>query len=254
MNWHLPFEQRFSDDRELEEMPRYQFVTNFYQGFGLSFIAVLSQDVPSVRFYPQSAQSLADIAAARAASDVAQLVEQNNHVEQLLTSIGYFLWTDGKLGAYVRYVADGQRFGFHEENILEALEIPLGADVYVCPQCGKEIAVSSLSSRAEGEGSRQDSMDESGFLDSACENTARFARNDNVEAIACPNCGAELTGANLRRAERVTVPRVVGTRRVPNGQEVISIAGGLELNTPVWANEMHEYPYLQWQAEVHRAK
>ena len=28
----------------------------------------------------------------------------------------------------------------------------------------------------------------------------------------------------------------------------------LELNTPVWANEMHEYPYLQWQAEVHRAK
>jgi hypothetical protein len=52
----------------------------------------------------------------------------------------------------------------------------------------------------------------------------------------------------------VTVPRVVGTHRVPNGQEVISIAGGLELNTPVWANEMHEYPYLQWQAEVHRAK
>src|SRR6266849_2670005 len=77
MNWHLPFEQRFSDDRELEEMPRYQFVTNFYQGFGLSFIAVLSQDVPSVRFYPQSAQSLEDISAARAASDVAALVEQN---------------------------------------------------------------------------------------------------------------------------------------------------------------------------------
>jgi len=144
MNWHLPFEQRFSDDRALEEMPRYQFVTNFYQGFGLSFIAVLSQDVPSVRFYPQSAQSLEDIAAARSASDVAQLVEQNNHVEQLLTSIGYFLWTDGKLGAYVRYVADGQRFGFHDENVLEALEIPLGEDVYVCPQCGKETGKSKL--------------------------------------------------------------------------------------------------------------
>src|SRR6266568_9244357 len=80
MNWHLPFEQRFSDDRELEEMPRYQFVTNFYQGFGLSFIAVLSQDVPSVRFYPQSSQSLEDISAARAASDIAALIEQNNHV------------------------------------------------------------------------------------------------------------------------------------------------------------------------------
>jgi len=240
MNWHLPFEQRFSDDRELEEMPRYQFVTNFYQGFGLSFIAVLSQDVPSVRFYPQSAQSLEDIAAARAASDVAQLVEQNNHVEQLLTSIGYFLWTDGKLGAYVRYVADGQRFGFHEENVLEALEIPLGEDTYVCPQCGKETGKSKL---------------ENGNSEGTEEASAVGAQHAApLPPTNCPGCGTELREENIRKAERVTVPRVVGTQRVPNGQEVISIAGGLELNTPVWANEMHEYPYLQWQAEVHRAK
>jgi hypothetical protein len=276
MNWHLPFEQRFSDDRELEEMPRYQFVTNFYQGFGLSFIAVLSQDVPSVRFYPQSTQSLEDIGAARAASDVAQLIEQNNHVEQLLTSVGYFLWTDGKLGAYVRYVADGQRFGFHEENILEALEIPLGEDVYVCPQCGKEIGKSKLENRNSG---GQDGASTGGAIPESSvilsepqasegsqpshsrglsdDEILRDADNASLRMtppLLCPTCGAELTDANLRKAERVTVPRVVGTRRVPNGQEVISIAGGLELNTPVWANEMHEYPYLQWQAEVHRAK
>ena len=238
MNWHLPFEQRSSDDRALEEMPRYQFVTNFYQGFGLSFIAVLSQDVPSVRFYPQSAQSLEDIAAARAASDVAELVEQNNHVEQLLTSIGYFLWTDGKLGAYVRYVADGQRFGFHEESVLEALEIPLGDDAYVCPQCGKETPTAVLT--------REENLNQDA--------SSTTHESQVTSHGSCPGCGAELTSANLRKAERVTVPRVVGTRRVPNGQEVISIAGGLELNTPVWANEMHEYPYLQWQAEVHRAK
>ncbi len=67
----------------------------------------------------------------------------------------------------------------------------------------------------------------------------------------CPECGGKMT---LRRAERVTVPRVVDTRRLANGQEVISIVGGLELNTPVWASEMHEFPYLQWQTEVHRAK
>jgi hypothetical protein len=41
---------------------------------------------------------------------------------------------------------------------------------------------------------------------------------------------------------------------VANGQEVVSIVGGLELNTPVWANEQYEFPYLQWQMEVHRAK
>jgi hypothetical protein len=259
MNWHLPFEQRFSDDRELEEMPRYQFVTNFYQGFGLSFIAVLSQDVPSVRFYPQSSQSLADIAAARAASDVAQLVEQNNHVEQLLTSIGYFLWTDGKLGAYVRYVADGQRFGFHEETVLEAQEIPLGEDAYVCPGCGKETSAAIASPPTQPDVILSDSegCQPMRNRDASDDEILRDASNAPLRMApppSCAGCGAELREENLRKAERVTVPRVVGTRRVPNGQEVISIAGGLELNTPVWANEMHEYPYLQWQAEVHRAK
>jgi hypothetical protein len=258
MNWHLPFEQRFSDDRALEEMPRYQFVTNFYQGFGLSFIAVLSQDVPSVRFYPQSAQSLEDISAARAASDVATLIEQNNHIEHLLTSIGYFMWTDGKLGAYVRYVADGQRFGFHEENVLEALEIPLGEDVYVCPQCGKEETVTRDPWPVTRENQEPGDAGDFSSTDHGTQDTdhddASSTSHESPVASHCVLCGAELTDANLRRAERVTVPRIAGTRRVANGQEVISIAGGLELNTPVWANEMHEYPYLQWQAEVHRAK
>jgi hypothetical protein len=281
MNWHLPYENRSTDDRQLEEMPRYQFVTNFYQGFGLSFIAVLSQDVPSVRFYPQSAQSLEDIAAARAASDVAELIERNNEVEQLLTTIGYFLWTDGKLGAYVRYVADGQRFGFHEEQLLAALEIPLGVDKYVCPKCAKEIPVTrdpwpmscddnsgvpSDSDRGNDspqpassdpwDGNRTESYDNSSSGSSTghgIRDTGHVAPK-GAEEMTCSGCGAALAEKDLCKAERVTVPRVIGTRRVPNGQEVISIAGGLELNTPVWANEMHEYPYLQWQAEVHRAK
>jgi len=246
MNWHMPYENRSNDDRELEDMPRYQFVTNFYQGFGLSFIAVLSQDVPSVRFYPQSAQSLQDIGAARAASDVADLIERNNEVEQLLTTIGYFLWTDGKLGAYVRYVADGQRFGFHEEQLLAALEIPLGEDKYVCPKCGKETVAPGFSPASLAD----DGTEAAGSSDAEPHDAALKGGATQT----CSECGAEMTGKHLRKAERVTVPRVIGTRRVPNGQEVISIAGGLELNTPVWANEMHEFPYLQWQAEVHRAK
>jgi len=253
MNWHLPYENRSSNDRELEEMPRYQFVTNFYQGFGLSFIAVLSQDVPSVRFYPQSAQSLDDIGAARAASDVADLIERNNEVENLLSTIGYFLWTDGKLGAYVRYVADGQRFGFHEEQLLAALEIPLGEDKYVCPKCGKETVAAVFRPRGLDDDVAQSSPQSA---QPVRQNTPPSEEGgySTADHATCPSCGAELSEKHLRKAERVTVPRVIGTRRVPNGQEVISIAGGLELNTPVWANEMHEYPYLQWQAEVHRAK
>ena len=72
--------------------------------------------------------------------------------------------------------------------------------------------------------------------------------------VICRNCGGALGPEHFKPAAKVAVPVITDVRRVANGQEVISVVGGLELNTPVWANEMHEYPYLQWSMEVHRAK
>ncbi len=225
MQWHLPFESKITDDAAVAEMPRYQFVTNFYQGFGLSFIAVMSQDVPTVRFFPKSAQNERDITTAKAASDATEVIEKNNHVQDLLTGIGYLLWTDGKIGGYVRYVADGQRFGFHDQDELEESIVKMGEDAFVCPQCGAETPAPQPGQVG-------------GLLAGAI----------------CAQCGAPLRDENLRPAEYVPVPKVTATRRVPNGQEVIDIIGGLEFHSPVWAHEMHEFPYLQWQKEVHRAK
>ena len=73
-NWHLPFEQKLVNNSSVEDMPRYEFVTNIYQAFGLSLVSVLSQDVPRVRFFPSSAQAEEDVAAAKAATEVAGLV------------------------------------------------------------------------------------------------------------------------------------------------------------------------------------
>jgi len=40
---------------------------------------------------------------------VSNLIEQNNRVQHLLTGRRILSWTDGKIGGYVRYVADAQR-------------------------------------------------------------------------------------------------------------------------------------------------
>jgi hypothetical protein len=136
-NWHLPFEQKLSDNSTLEDLPRYEFVTNTYQAFGLSLVAVLSQDVPRVRFFPSSAQAEEDVAA-KSATEVAQLVERNNRIGNLIVEEAFNLWTDGQVGAYVRFVVDGQRFGFHPETEIAAREVKIGSDVYVCPECGAE--------------------------------------------------------------------------------------------------------------------
>ncbi len=135
-NWHLPFEQKLIDNSSIEDMPRYEFVTNIYQAFGLSLVSVLSQDVPRVRFFPSSAQAEEDVAAAKAATEVAGLVERNNRIGNLIVDEAFNLWTDGKVGAYVRFVVDGQRFGFHPETEIGTREVKLGSDVYVCPDCG----------------------------------------------------------------------------------------------------------------------
>src|SRR5690242_698976 len=264
MNWHLPWEAKIYDDSALQEMPRYQFVTNLYQAFGLSFVSVISQDVPATRFYPQSTLSEADIETAKAASQVADLVEQNNRVQQLLTGVGFYLWTDGKIGGYVRYVADGQRFGWRDELVLEERWVRLGRDAYVCPKCGGEVEAGAATVRGDSSvipsGAKDLSEERPRMKDSSAVETAPRNDNENQAApgfltgIICPQCGAALGPNDFRPAPLVPIPQSVGTRRVANGQEVISIVGGLELNTPVWANEQYEFPYLQWQMEVHRAK
>ena len=245
-NWHLPFEQKLADNSSIEDLPRYEFVTNIYQAFGLSLVSVLSQDVPRVRFFPSSAQAEEDVAAAKAATEVAGLVERNNRIGNLIVDEAFNLWTDGKVGAYVRFVVDGQRFGFHPETEISAREVKLGEDMYVCPECSAATPVS------RNTGSQPANLN----LPLRADEESQPRRKD-AGALAqnsCDQCGALLTEEDFVAAEMVTIPAAQTRLRVPNGQEVITIVGGLELKTPPWAGEMHEYPYVQWNMEVHQAR
>ncbi|MGC2088647.1 MAG: hypothetical protein WA638_04385, partial [Candidatus Acidiferrales bacterium] len=198
------------------------FVTNIYQAFGLSIIAVLSQDIPRVRFFPQSAESEADVSTAKGASEVSKLIEQNNRIGDLLVEEAFHLWTGGKVGAYVRYVVDGQRFGFHPETEMGTRQVKIAA-VWICPNCAAEMPASATP-------------------------------GPQTANVPCATCGALLTEENYVPEELITVPAGVRTVRVANGQEVITMVGALELKTPPWANEMREYPFLQWNMEVHQSR
>src|SRR5271155_942349 len=283
-NWHLPFEQKFTDQTSLEDLPRYEFVTNIYQAFGLSIIAVLSQDVPQVRFFPQSAQAEEDIAAAKSATEVAQLVERNNRIGNLIVDESFRLWTSGKVGAYVRYVVDGQRFGFHPEIEIGARNVELNAAHWLCGDCGgvadagedsQVLSPFGLSSSLSQASVAHDGRSAGGSEDPPLRNqtgsrTPVLPTGDVASPAAlpasgyatppppppgfCPDCGAAFELGDWVPADVVTVPTAETRLRVPNGQEVVTIVGGLELKTPPWANEMHEYPFLQWNMEVHQAR
>jgi hypothetical protein len=258
-NWHLPFEQKMMDNSSLEDLPRYEFVTNIYQAFGLSMISVLSQDVPRVRFFPASAQAEEDVAAAKAATEVSGLVERNNRIGNLVADEAFNLWTDGKAGAYVRFVVDGQRFGFHPETEIGMREVRVGGDAYVCPECGAEERSAGASGEWRGSNSLTISAQAkaSGSGDPGADIRSEVGANSRpsiVDPYTCSECGALLTEQDFVAAEMISVPTAQTRLRVPNGQEVITIVGALELKTPPWANDMAEYPYLQWNMEVHLAR
>ena len=149
----------------------------------------------------------------------------------------------------MRFVVDGQRFGFHPESEIAAREVKIGDDVYICPDCG-----------AGGAGFDAAIVFSNGYAELAIPLLHRPARRRLLKTKPvplkppAPLAGRLLTEENFVAAETITVPAAETRLRVPNGQEVITIVGGLELKTPPWANEMHEYPYLQWNMEVHQAR
>jgi hypothetical protein len=253
------------NNSSIEDLPCYEFVTNIYQAFGLSLIAVLSQDVPRVRFFPSSAQAEEHVSTAKAATEVAGLVERNNRIGNLIVDEAFNLWTDGKVGAYVRFVVDGQRFEFHSETEIGLREVKIGGDVYVCPECSAETTAAEAGTqrstsgeilRAEKSGS-QDEVPGNfspGATAAGSQTGDASADQRSAHGASCTSCGALLTEEDFVAAETITVPAAQTRLRVPNGQEVITIVGGLELKTPPWANEMHEYPYVQWNMEVHQAR
>lgn len=224
--WQLPFGNslglgvQIDNADDLTQQPRFAYVTNYYLAYGLAFAAIVSQDLPTVHFWPRKPSDIQDIATAKAASEVSELVEQNNQMQDKMTEVGYFLFTDGRVGSYVRYVVDGEKFGYDAIDEMEEGYAKIGEDSYLCPSCQHE----------------------------------NPAGQSMMGPQFCEQCGQLLTDENFKPAEFAAVPQISSRRRTPRGQEVIDFIGALELNTPTWAREQSQFPYLQWQLEVHKAK
>ena len=222
-SWQLPFQVTAAGQqpKEAAELPRYSYVTNFYQAFGLSIIAVLSKKSPNVKLWPQSARQQEDVATAKVGTDIITVIQRNNRVQQLLIDQAFYLWTDGTVGGYVRYVVDGDRFGYHKEQELGEAMAPMGSGSFNCPECGAQNPVGP-------EGPR--------FIN------------------LCSNCGEYMDDSSFVPPQQVPVPFVKNTVDMPNGQEEITIVPKLELKMPNWATRFADFPYLQWQTEAHRSK
>lgn len=222
--WYTPFEKAIQDAPNANnKTPRYQYVNNVYRAWGLSIMAAVSQKVPKTQFLPKSSKAERDIATARAASDVMDIIERNNEIELLSIRCAYLMWTQGLIGAYVRYVVDPD-FGEHQEPVIEDQTIQIADDRYVCENCGDETSENDLAGGLAGD-----------------------------HGLACPGCGYPLGDADFHPAEHDTVPVVSGFKTYPDGQERITLYGALSLKMMPTAESLKQTLYLILAEEQHQA-
>jgi hypothetical protein len=82
------------------------YSTNMYQGFGESFMAIVTQTVPSLRFEPEDPEDAADIETAANAESMRKLIQHENDPIKLMTKAAYYAWTDGRIHGWTRWEVD----------------------------------------------------------------------------------------------------------------------------------------------------
>jgi len=189
-------------------------VTNIFQATGLSLSSVITQNNTQSQFFPKSPSDPQDVSTAKNASKFVDTVHRKNDWQKRMDECGYFMLTDGFFGANVRYISDGEKFGYDERDILAPVEVPIGQATVSCPQCGYE---------AEGTTETQPT---------------------------CPDCGQPLTE---NPAPTATSVQSVGTMQIPKGEEVISMVPGLQIRRTAYADEQQDFLYMDWVTDIDKS-
>jgi hypothetical protein len=220
--WRTPSIKQLANVGETGQ--RFNFFTNIYKAFGWALISVLGQKTPSTRFLPSDFRRESDVIAARAAGEVTPLICRNNKAPLLNLRAIYCLFTGGIVASYTRYLEDGSKFGWKEDPNIEMQKVKIAEAGYECPGCAQ---FSPLDSVHPAPGTGQ---------------------------MGCPNCARPLSETNFSPPQYADAPIVSSVKKVPRGQEVISLHGMLETRFPPWVQDLADCPYIGLVHEVHKGQ
>jgi hypothetical protein len=217
--WNLPTAQTpIWSDVNLDDMPRFEFVTNIYQAKGLTMIAAVAAAPPRVRFFPEDADNENDLEVADVRTKLAKLVQRWNPPKIMLQEEGYHAWTSGFILWWSRYIANGEKYGIDSVQLLSQGEQEVERTI-LCPTCGW----SAPAELAE-------------------------------PPVPCPQCGTQLTEDNIVEENPIPVPEEGGTEEIPKGRQVISTYGALNCCRPQATSKQSDWHYCGIEDEIHYAK
>jgi len=219
--WFDALEASFGGNtNDNQDLNLYQFATNFYQMLGSAFVAALSAQLPKTRFLPENAEREEDIATAKAASRVQEMIERQNRVKSLHKQGLLFLWMAGCYFRHTRYVVDSDRAGSHKEPVIKMKTHTLMPARFLCAGCGTVTPAARV--------------------------TSASVLGGNV----CPGCSRALEDHHFYPEEQAEIPVIAGTRDVPNGMVTMTLYSPLHVDVAPYAKNLRETPILNVDEEV----
>lgn len=131
------------------------YSTNIYQGFADSYIAIMTQNVPGIRWEPEDPDDEADIAIADAAEPMRKIIQHENDPVKLLTRAAYLSWTDGRIHGWTRADKDKRTRKMRECQSIEGameVKVPILADnqdEFLYLQFSKEYRVETVRAKVK---------------------------------------------------------------------------------------------------------
>jgi hypothetical protein len=214
--WNLPTQQAANyGDLNIDDMPRFEFVTNIYQAKGLTVIAAVAGAPPRIRFFPEDADDENDLETAEGRTKLARLIERWNPTQKLLQQETYHAYTGGFIAWWSRYVESGEKYGVDSVQLLSQGAEEMAATIS-CPQCGWSAPA-----------------------------------DEAAPPVPCPQCGTELTEENVSEEEAIPTLEEGETRSIAKGRQVITPFGALNCSRPQHTDDQSEWHYFGIEREIH---
>jgi hypothetical protein len=216
-SWQLPSQAQAVNygDLNLDDMPRFEFVTNIYQSRGLMVIGAVASSPPRIRFFPTDADEEEDLETADGRTKLAKIIQRWNPVQKQLQDEVYHAYTGGTICYWTHYVGDEEKYGLDSLPLMVEGKESLDAEI-ICPQCGWR------------------------------------APADYAEPpMPCPECQNELTEDDISQKEEMPMPEDGGTVTVPKGRQLIDVYGALNIKRPQHVQNQSQFHYFAIEEEIH---
>lgn len=194
------------------------YVVNDFRGYGRKFCAVL-QRPPNVRAVPNDRENHDHIRRSQIANRLIPQLRALWKVEKKNRQMGLIFYKVGPAFVYTPYTADGDKWGYTSEPVMEVRPVEISPASLYCQQCGTSTPI---------------------------------PENPLEAPQSCPDCQKPFGPEDVKEPETMDLPQVVGETKYANGMPEFHVRSAATVTTIFDIEGLGEAPWLIDEYESHK--